>query len=115
MNLQNVTAKYDLDKGCWTVSNRGKNFSYDTCIITQCTVEIPDDATGIQDAVFYGACLHNKHTTRFIEPHAFFFNSESKRFEERNGNEIVFDGTDHIRLPKGGKIFSHTKNALFQD
>jgi hypothetical protein len=89
--------------------------SLDVCIISQCTVSIPDDAQGIEDVVFFGSCFQNPKAIRLIEPEGFFFNKESKRFEDGDSNPITFDGTQHVRLSKSARIFSYSEKVVIQD
>lgn len=102
---KNAIARYDKAKKKWSVSEGDVMASFNRCILSGCTVEISEDAQSIEDIVFYGSHFQNPKAVKLEDPIAIMFNAKAKRFEDSKRNEIVLDGTKHVRCFKKGRLF----------
>ncbi|MCF7831504.1 MAG: hypothetical protein K9M36_01295 [Candidatus Pacebacteria bacterium] len=114
MNNQDVIARFDRPNKQWNVSAPDFMGALDTCIISGCTIEIPEDATGIQDVIFHGSHLQNPEEMELSgEITSVLFNSETKRFEDTSGKEVVING-QHVLCSEIGMVFHISESVTPQ-
>ncbi len=109
MESKNATARYNSKEKQWDISEGDIRSSFEFCIISNCTVEIPEDAQRIEDLIFYGTHFSNTKVVELINPTYLRFNPESKMFEDVNGNQQVFNGEGHMRLSMTPTIFTYSQ------
>lgn len=109
MKSKNAIARYDPKEKQWDISEGDFMDSFEFCIISNCTVEIPEDAQGIEDVIFYGTHFSNTKAVELVNPTYLRFNKESRMFEDANGNQQVFNGEGHMRLSMKPTIFMYSQ------
>lgn len=106
---KNASARYNSKEKQWDISEGDLMDSFEFCIISNCKVEIPESAERIEDLVFYGTHFSNTKAVDLVNPMYLRFNTESKMFEDVNGNQQVFNGEGHMRLSITPTIFTYSQ------
>jgi hypothetical protein len=114
MENKNAIARYNPKEKQWDISEGDTISSFEFCIISNCTVEIPEDAQGIEDVIFYGTHFSNPKEVELVSPTYLRFNTKSKMFEDVNGNQQVFNGEGHMRLSTTPTIFMYSQKLSMQ-
>lgn len=114
MNKQDVIAQFDRAKKIWHVSAGNTIGPLDTFIISGCTVEIPEDTQSIEDVIFYGSHLQNTKVMELSRNQtSALFNSETKRFEDTSGKEVIIHG-QHVLCSEIGRVFHISESVELQ-